>query len=74
MTKKRGAEGGFAVVGTKYLETDGVKISAKQSPRLVATGGAEQGEKCFLGEFFRVGGFGEAAAKESIDGLLVPRE
>src|SRR5690349_10031733 len=74
MTKKRGAEGGFAAMGTKYFETDGVEISAKQGARLVASSGAEQREKCFLGEFFRVGGFGDAAAKKSIDGLLVPRE
>ena len=59
-------------MGAKYLEADGVKISAKQGARLVATGGAEEREKCFLGEFLCMGGLIDTAAEKSVDGLLVP--
>src|SRR2546430_15965211 len=74
MTKKSGAEGGLAAIGAQYLEADGVEIRAKESTRLVASRGAQQSEKRLLGEFLCVGGFGEAAAKKPVDGLLVPGE
>ena len=41
LAKERRAEGGFAMVRAKYPEPDGVKISAKEGPRLVASSAAQ---------------------------------
>ena len=74
MTEKRGAKSGLATVGAQDLEANGVEISAEEGARLVAGGGAEKSKKSFLCQFFRMGRFENAAAEESENELLVPRE
>jgi len=74
MAEKGGAEGGFAAVGAKDFEGDGVEVGAEEGAGLVPGGGAEEDEEGFLREFFGVGGVGGAAAKEAVDGLLVAEE
>jgi hypothetical protein len=42
MAEKHSAEGGFAAVGPKNFEDDGVEVGAEEGARFVAIGGAEQ--------------------------------
>ena len=74
MAEKRGAKGSLAAVSAQDLEANGIKIGAEEGAGLVANGGAKQSKKSFLSQLFRVGGFENAAAKEAVDGLLVPCE
>jgi hypothetical protein len=74
LAEKGGAKSGLATVGAQDSEANGVEIGAKEGAGLVAGGGAEEGKKSFLCQFFRVGGFENAAAEKSENGLLVPRE
>jgi len=72
--EEHGAEGGFAAMGAKDFERDGVKIGAEEGTRLVTGGGAEEDEESFLREFFGLGRVGGAAAEEAVDGLFVAAE
>jgi len=74
MAEEGSAESGFAAMGAKDFEGNGVEIGAKEGARLVTRGGAEENEKCFLREFFGVRRIGSAAAEESKNGLLVAAE
>jgi len=74
MTEERGAEGGFAAVGAKDFEGDGIEVGAEERAWFVAVGGAEEDEKGFLREFFGVRRVGGAAAEEAVDGLFVAEE
>ena len=74
MAEEGGAEGGFAAVGAKDFEGDGVEVGAEEGAGFVAGSGAEEDEKSFLGEFFRVIRIGGAAAEEAVDGLFVAEE
>lgn len=74
MAEERGAEGGFAAVGAKDFESDGVEVRAEEGTGFVAGGGAKENEEGFLREFFRVIGIGGAAAEEAVDRLFVAEE
>ena len=74
LAEERGAEGGFAAVGAKDLEGDGVEVGAEEGAGFIARGGAEEDEESFLREFFGVMGIGGAAAEEAVDGLFVTEE
>jgi hypothetical protein len=74
LTEKRGPKSGLATIGAQDLEANGVEIGTEEGAGLVAGGGAEKSKKSFLGQFFRVGGFEDAAAEKSENGLLVPGE
>ena len=74
VAEEGGAEGGFAAMGAKDFEGDGVKVGAEEGAGFVAGGGAEEDEEGFLREFFRVMGVGGAATKEAVDGLFVAEE
>jgi len=72
--QERGAEGGFAAVGAKDFEGDGVEVGAEEGAGFVAGGGTKEDEESFLREFFGVLGVGGAAAEEAVDGLFVAEE
>src|SRR5208282_3362049 len=74
MAEKHSAEGGFAAVGAKDFEGDGVEVGAEEGAGFVAGGGAQEDEEGFLREFFGVMGVSGAAAEKAVDGLFVAQE
>ena len=74
LAEERGAEGGFAAMGAKNLETNRVEIGAEEGARFVAGGGTQQRNESLLRQFLGLRGLEDAAPEKTVDGLLVARE
>jgi hypothetical protein len=70
-TKEEGAKRCFAAIGAEDFESNRVQVSAKESARLIATCGADQGEKRFLCEFLGARPVRRAAADKSEDTPMI---